>query len=102
MTQVGTKVQTGADSGSASDAAVVLLAKQKMLEAELEAEAAGKAAFTARTAYERLKKTENEMAQKAAEATLNEIKKEAAGTATKAKIFALPISQTRSRQHRRT
>jgi len=82
MAQVGSQVQTGA--AAASEAALVLLAKQKMQEAELQAEAAGRAAFTARTAYERMKLSSDEMAVKAAQTTLAEIKAEAAQQSKKA------------------
>merc|ERR1719272_2156002 len=75
MAQVGSQVQTGA--AAASESALVLLAKQKMQEAELQAEAAGRAAFTSRTAYERLKLTSDEMALQAAQTTMDEIKAEA-------------------------
>jgi len=82
MTQVASAVTSG--DSAASESALVLLAKQKMQEAELQAEAAGRAAFTARTAYERLKLTADQMALLAANVTLNEIKDEAAQQAKKA------------------
>jgi hypothetical protein len=77
MTQVGSEVSLEQSSGG-NQQAVVMLAKQKMNEAKLQAEAAGRAAYSARMAYERLKRTKEELAQKASEATLNEIKAEAA------------------------
>lgn len=82
MTQVASAVVSG--DSAASESALVLLAKQKMQEAELQAEAAGKAAFTARTAFERLKLTSDQMALQAANVTLREIKEEAAQQAKKA------------------
>jgi len=82
MTQVGAQVVLGA--AAASESALVLLAKQKEQEAELQAEAAGRSAYTARTAYERLKLAVDEMALQASETTLAEIKAEAAQQAKKA------------------
>jgi len=82
MTQVSSEVVSAVPA--ASESALVLLAKQKMQEAELQAEAAGRAAFTARTAYERLKLTSDEMALQASKATLDEIKAEAAQQSKKA------------------
>merc|ERR1719420_2342389 len=82
MTQVGSQVVLG--DAAASESALVLLAKQKEQEAELQAEAAGRAAFTARTAYERLKLAVDEMALQASQTTLDEIKAEAAQQAKKA------------------
>jgi hypothetical protein len=82
MTQFSSEVTSGADA--ASESALVLLAKQKMQEAELQAEAAGKAAFTARTAFERLKLASDEMALQASQVTLDEIKAEAAQQSKKA------------------
>lgn len=82
MAQIGAQVISGA--AGASESALVLLAKQKMQSAEMQAEAAGRAAFTARTAYERLKLSIDEMAVEASEATLHEIKTEAGQTSKKA------------------
>lgn len=82
MTQFSSQVNSGASA--ASESALVLLAKQEMEQAEQQAEAAGKAAFTARTAYERLKLTSDEMALQASQTTLDEIKAEAAQQAKKA------------------
>merc|ERR1719345_454437 len=82
MTQVGAQVVLGA--AAASESALVLLAKQKEQEAELQAEAAGRSAYTARTAYERLKLAVDEMALQASQTTLDEIKAEAAQQAKKA------------------
>jgi len=82
MAQFGSEVTMG--GAAASESALVLLAKQKMLDARNQAEAAGRAAFTARTAYERLKLTSDEMAVKASETTLNKIKAEAAQQSKKA------------------
>jgi len=82
MTQVATQVDSAA--GGASEAALVLLAKQKEEEAKTQAEAAGRAAYTARTAYERLKLSVDEMALQASQTTLNEIKAEAAQQSKKA------------------
>lgn len=83
MAQFGTEVVLGANA--ASESALVLLAKQKMQEARLQAESAGRAAFTARTAYERLKLTTDEMALQASQYTLDEIKSEAAQQSKKAR-----------------
>merc|ERR1719446_573209 len=55
-----------------------------MGEAEMQAEAAGRAAFQARTAFERLQLSVEEMAVEASQATLHEIKQEAAQTSKKA------------------
>jgi len=82
MTQFGAQVRLG--GAAASESALVLLAKQKEQEAELQAEAAGRAAYTARTAYERLKLSVDEMALQASQTTLDEIKAEAAQQAKKA------------------
>jgi len=82
MAQTSSEVTSGA--AAASESALVLLAKQKMQEAELQAEAAGRAAFTSRTAYERLKLTSDEMALQAAQTTMDEIKAEAGQQAKKA------------------
>jgi hypothetical protein len=87
MTQVGSQL-TKAES-AASEEALLLLAKQKMQEAKLSAEAAGRSAYTARMAYERLKRTQKEMAWKAGEATMDEIKAEAAQTSKKARDIRL-------------
>jgi hypothetical protein len=75
MTQVGVELSS---SEGGNEQAVVMLAKQKMEEAKLQAEAAGKSAFNARLAFERLKHSVDEMAEKASIATLKEIKAEAA------------------------
>lgn len=82
MAQVGSEVATQA--AGASEQALVLLAKQKMEEAKLQAVAAGNAAYTARTAYERLKLAQDEMSVLAAKTTLDEIKAEAAQQSKKA------------------
>lgn len=82
LAQVAAQVVQGA--GGASESALVLLAKQKEQEAELQAEAAGSAAYTARTAYERLKLSVDEMALQASQTTLDEIKAEAAQQSKKA------------------
>jgi len=87
MAQLGSAVVSGA--AAASESALVLLAKQKMQEAKVQAEAAGRAAYTARTAYERLKLSSDQMAVLAAETTLNEIKAEAAQQAKKARDVRL-------------
>jgi len=85
MAQMGMQVNTEAGKApEASESTIVLLAKEKMNEAKIQAEAAGEAAFNARTAYERLVKAKEEMAQKAAEATLAEIKTEAAAQSKRA------------------
>jgi len=83
MTQVDAQVVSGA--AGASEAALVLLAKQKEQEAEQQAEAAGRAAFTARTAYERLRLAVDQMAVQASQTTLDEIKAEAAQQSKKAR-----------------
>jgi len=83
MTQVTSQV-VSSSAAAASESALVLLAKQKMEEAKMQAEAAGRAAYTARTAYERLKLTQDEMAVQASQTTLDEIKAEAGQQAKKA------------------
>lgn len=89
MAQVHSEVNSGTSADGSNDVALLLLAKQKMQAAELSAEAAGKAAYTARMAYERLRRTKEEMAAKAAEATLDEIKAEAAQQSKKARDVRL-------------
>jgi len=87
MTQMSSEVAS--QTAASNDAAMVLLAKQKMQAARLSAEAAGRAAYTARMAYERLKRTKKQLAVRAAEATLNEIKAEAAQQSKKARDIRL-------------
>lgn len=81
--------QAAQSASAASESALVLLAKQKEEEAKLQAEAAGRAAFTARTAYERLKLAVDEMAVQASQTTLDEIKAEAAQQSKKARDIRL-------------
>lgn len=94
-TAMGASVRTAekAQMSPAAQSSAILLAKGAMLEAKLEAQAAGKAAMIAKESFEEVMRSSTYTASEASTATLDQVKREAGEQSKEALLIRLKYEE---------